>query len=155
MYAARHPYPAINACAIGGSSIAPVPTPAINSASAKPRRLSNQVETAREYPIWVVPFPTIPSTTKMAYRCAKCGVRKPSDANATPKTAIQGRITRRGPNLSSRWPSGGEHTATVSAANPKAAEIDSRLHPNAPLKGFRKMLNVKTSNDPKLTIAPQ
>jgi hypothetical protein len=68
---------------------------------------------------------------------------------------MHGRITRRGPNLSSKWPSGGEQTATVSAANPKAAETDSRLHPNAPLKGFRKMLKVKTSSDPKLTMAPQ
>jgi hypothetical protein len=43
----------------------------------------------------------------------------------------------------------------VSAANPKAADTDSRLHPKAPLKGFKKMLKVKTSSDPKLTMAPQ
>ena len=47
-YAARQPYPAINVCAIGGNTIAPVPTPAITNASAKPRRRSNQVTTARE-----------------------------------------------------------------------------------------------------------
>ena len=97
----------------------------------------------------------MPSNTKIAYRCVSRGVRKPSDANATPKTAMQGRITRRGPKRSSRCPSGGEHTATVSAANPNAAEIDSRLHPKAPLRGFKKMLKVKTSSEPKLTMAPQ
>ena len=64
-------------------------------------------------------------------------------------------MTRRGPNRSSKWPSGGEHTATVSAANPNAAETDSRLHPNAPLRGFRKMPKVKTSSEPKPTMAPQ
>jgi hypothetical protein len=41
----------------------------------------------------------------------------------------------------------------VRAANPKAAEMDSRLHPNAPLRGFKKMLKVNTSSEPKPTIA--
>src|SRR5581483_9135456 len=64
-------------------------------------------------------------------------------------------MIRRGPKRSSRCPKGGEHTATVSAAKPNAAEIDSRLHPNVALSGLTKMLKVKTSRDPKLTMAPQ
>jgi hypothetical protein len=43
----------------------------------------------------------------------------------------------------------------VRAANPKAAEIDSRLHPKASLRGLRKILKVKTSREPKLTMVPQ
>jgi len=49
----------------------------------------------------------------------------------------------------------GEQTATVMAATPKAVEMLSRLHPNSALKGFRKMPNVKTRRDPKLTMTPQ
>jgi hypothetical protein len=41
------------------------------------------------------------------------------------------------------------------AAMPKAVEILSRLHSNSLLSGFRKMPNVKTRREPKLTITPQ
>ena len=45
---------------------APVPEPAITTASASPRRRSNHVQTAREYAICVVPLPTTPITTNVA-----------------------------------------------------------------------------------------
>jgi len=41
----------------------------ITMASAVPRPFSNQLDTAREYAICAVPFPTTPSRKKIAYRC--------------------------------------------------------------------------------------
>ena len=46
--------------------MAPTAPPDITSASAVPRRRSNQLDHAREYAIWAVPLPTTPSTTKTA-----------------------------------------------------------------------------------------
>src|SRR5262245_20820289 len=54
----------MSASAIGGSVIAPIAPPDITTASAVPRRRSNQLETAREYAIGAVPFPTMPRTDK-------------------------------------------------------------------------------------------
>ena len=60
----RQPTDGISASAAGGSTIAPTAPPDITIASAVPRRRSNQLETAREYAICAVPFPTTPSTKK-------------------------------------------------------------------------------------------
>jgi hypothetical protein len=49
----------------------------------------------------------------------------------------------------------GEQTAMVRAANPKEAATDSRDHPNAVLRGFRKVLKLKTRSEPKLIITPK
>ena len=58
-HARRQPTDSINASAAGGSTIAPIAPPDITTASAVPRRRSNQLETAREYAICAVPLPTI------------------------------------------------------------------------------------------------
>lgn len=82
-------------------------------------------------------------------------MRKLSDAKLTPKMAMQGTMMRRGEWRSNRRPRKGEQTATVRAANPKAADTDSRDQPNAVLRGFRNVLKVKTRSEPKLTITPK
>jgi hypothetical protein len=64
--ALRQPMCRMSAAAVGGSTIAPTAPPDRTSASAVPRRRSNQLETAREYAIWAVPFPTMPRTMKVA-----------------------------------------------------------------------------------------
>jgi hypothetical protein len=43
----------------------------------------------------------------------------------------------------------------VRAANPKEAETDSRDHPKALLRGFRKVPKLNTRSEPKLTITPK
>src|SRR5215470_8372762 len=124
--------------ASGGRIIAPTAPPDITIASAMPRRATNQLETARVYAICAVPLPTIPSTKNVAYNCQRCGVSSDNDAKAQPKTIRQGRMMRLGFNRSSRYPRGGEHTATVIAAMPNEAETASRDHENSSVNGFRK-----------------
>ena len=68
-YAPRQPADRMSAAASGGSTIAPIAPPDMTSASAMPRRRSNQLVTAREYAICAVPLPTTPRTQKTAYRC--------------------------------------------------------------------------------------
>ena len=50
--------------AMTGMTIAPTPVPAITKANASPRRLVNQVETARQEPICPHALPTTPSKNK-------------------------------------------------------------------------------------------
>ena len=64
-------------------------------------------------------------------------------------------MTGRGPKRSSARPRNGDATAIVIAAMANAREISSRLQPNSADNGLRKIPNVKTSSDPKLTIAPR
>ena len=59
-----------------------------------------------------------------------------------PNTMSEGRMIRRAMKRSSSTPSGGEQTATVMAAMPKAAETASRDHENSSASGFRKMPKV-------------
>lgn len=49
----------------------------------------------------------------------------------------------------------GEQAATVSAATVNASDTCALLQPNSAVSGFKKMPNVKTRSDPKLTKPPQ
>jgi hypothetical protein len=67
---------------------------------------------------------------------------KAREAKAQPKTVMHGRIIRLAGYRSRSNPRGGEQTATVIAAMPKAMEADSRDQPNSAVMGFRKTLKV-------------
>src|SRR5436309_15486719 len=68
---------------------------------------------------------------------------------------MQGRTMERAGYRSSRRPVYGEQAATVSAATVNASDTCALLQPNSAVSGFKKMPNVKTRSDPKLTKPPQ
>src|SRR5262249_50835325 len=74
-----------------------------------------------------------------------------SEAKANPNTASDGRMIRRGPNLSSNAPRSGEQMAIPKAATAKASETASLDQPNSTASGLRNTPKVKTSSDEKLT----
>jgi hypothetical protein len=151
-YAVRHPATSITACAMGGTTIAPRALPAIMTASACPRRSSNQLAMTREYTTGELPADARPTTANIEYRCQSPGVRSASDAKAPPVTIRQGPQIQRVPERSRSSPISGAEIAEASVMTAYADEIASLDHENSAASGLRNTGNVKktivTKNTP-------
>src|SRR5262245_9644105 len=88
--ACRQPTPRRRASVDGGCVIDATAPPAMTIESARPRRTSNHVETAREYASAEVPMPATPITAKTTYICASDEVNADSDAMPAPQSATHG-----------------------------------------------------------------